>query len=455
MELPTTLYWWEKCLSAGAKKCLVAALSIVFFAAVWALNLKTPLFEDDYRYCYIHSHTDNYDKADRTATIADILQSQHIHYMHHGGRSVVHTFLQLGLLLPVPLLRILISMLFVLFVYLLYRFAAGKPRSSSPGLYLMVFLLLWYLQPAFGQCVLWITGAANYLFGTLLVALFLLVYRYSGTADNHTRFRRYVLPCLMFVFGVITGWTNENTVAGMLTALLFYLLWQYRQGKKIPLWQITGLAGAICGFALMLLAPGNFVRAEQDGSPPFSVHLLWLRMATFTDLLFHFLGMLMALLAIFLFIYRRQQAMIRQRLLLALCGIALLVSVYSMLFSPTFPWRSWFGPVSFAIAAAAVVYNQLPVLSNKYTCLTKRGLLLLAFAFFPFSYYMAYKDVNALHRQEMENITAIKKAIAEGKTDVKIHRKQAATRFGLSDGFYPPKSLGACYGCSNLKVEYE
>ena len=57
--------------------------------------------------------------------------------------------------------------------------------------------------------------------------------------------------------------------AGLLVCLVLcvaFLLWQK---QKVPAWMLTGLAGALAGFAILIAAPGNYHRADffVDNSP--------------------------------------------------------------------------------------------------------------------------------------------------------------------------------------------
>jgi hypothetical protein len=43
--------------------------------------------------------------------------------------------------------------------------------------------------------------------------------------------------------------------------LIFTFCIYYKRTLKLPKWAVTGLIGLCFGFALMILAPGNYVRA--------------------------------------------------------------------------------------------------------------------------------------------------------------------------------------------------
>ena len=66
----------------------------------------------------------------------------------------------------------------------------------------------------------------------------------------------------MFLLGVISGWTNENTAFGLIVITLLSTI--FNKGKeKLPKYKISGLIGTIAGFIIMIAAPGNYVRSEK------------------------------------------------------------------------------------------------------------------------------------------------------------------------------------------------
>ena len=109
------------------------------------------------------------------------------------------------------------------------------------------------------------------------------------------------------------------------------------------------LAGAAVGFAVMIAAPGNHVRLENNlGVPVTAFQRLWNGITVCNRKLFYYLLPVFALYAVCLALLhffgpegKREK---RQRMLLS--GIYLLgalAGVYAMLFVPYFPARATFG----------------------------------------------------------------------------------------------------------------
>lgn len=83
----------------------------------------------------------------------------------------------------------------------------------------------------------------------------------------------------MFLFGIIAGWSNENSVCCIILALFVFIYTKNNREKDhIERWMITGLIGMIIGYSLLIFSPGNFVRLSvQTEAHP------WLTWETITE----------------------------------------------------------------------------------------------------------------------------------------------------------------------------
>ena len=137
-------------------------------------------------------------------------------------------------------------------------------------LYLLVQMSLWLFTVDFSQTVLWETGACNYLFCTTLVFAFLWRVRSSYRAQTGSSRGREALACVgLFLFGIIAGWCSENTSGACIVFVLLYLLQSLRKTHRATAKLIFAAAGSITGFLIMILAPGNRIRAAQtEASDP-------------------------------------------------------------------------------------------------------------------------------------------------------------------------------------------
>lgn len=384
----------------------------VFFVAIFYLNILTPLISDDFAYKFVYGE-------DRLVTsIKDAFDSQVNHYYLWGGRSVVHFIAQLLLLIPPIMADLLNALMFMSYTVLVYYHIKGRGQHSL-ALFILISLAAWFFQPVLGDTVFWITGAANYLWGTVLILLFLLPYRLYRGFKSSSVFR--IIGALgMFLLGILSGWTNENTAVAMLVVVVFFCLYYRYQKWNIPTWAITGLVGALIGYSLMILAPGNYLRA---GETPFSLFLFVYRLFNCTEMIFVYCNtLLLVTLLLFVVNYFYTKDDSRKTLIHSLIYIvAAIIAVYVMVLSPSFPRRALFGVVTFLIIGAGVlVYN----LDNKQAFIRNLRSVVVLFGCvnFLFSYYFAYNEITSFQKIAEQRKLEIEKAIDQQNSTLEFER---------------------------------
>ena len=331
---------------------VIAAVCAAFF---YAFNLQTALIADDYNYRFIFGTANQ-----RVEHIFDIIESMRAHYHTMNGRLILHSLTQLFLLWGKPVFNVVNTVGYLLFTGLIYWHCKGTGRHS-PALYFGVHLMVWFFIPVYGQTMLWVDGSANYMWGSILRLAALLPLRLHVQAARPAAGSWWWL-LLSIPAGVIAGWTNENSGAAFLVIVGLFLLYNRANKGRIPRWAVGMLAGAAVGFAVMIAAPGNHVRLENNlGVPVTAFQRLWNGITVCNRKLFYYLLPVFALYAVCLALLhffgpegKREK---RQRMLLS--GIYLLgalAGVYAMLFVPYFPARATFGSVACAIVATGTLY---------------------------------------------------------------------------------------------------
>lgn len=210
---------------------------IAVFCLILILNFLAPYTADDFSFMEHSGYL-------------DLWRREWNYWFTWSGRSVAGILVRHMVLLPKPVYDIIASGVYVLYLYLICLLAGRKASASD---YLMIAGLNFLLMPVFGQTVLWVSGACNYLFTAVLILLFLLLMqRPSKTNAAH---------CAgLFLLGIVAGWTNENTGGAMIFLELCLL------GRDLlkSMDKACGFLGSLLGFGLLVLAPGNAVRAAQD-----------------------------------------------------------------------------------------------------------------------------------------------------------------------------------------------
>lgn len=387
------------------KKLWVLAY-LLCFGVILFLNVITPMIADDFAYLYI------FGEKEQVSNLSELIRSQTTHYQKWGGRTIVHLIAQVLLQLPHLVTDILNSLVYLGFITLIYLHIKGNSKENRLSVFILINLAIWFFIPMFGDTVLWITGSANYLWGMTIILAFLLPYRlYEGKSTSTKGQTIWSIP--MLIFGVIAGWTNENSAAGMLVVILAFFFYYKSKGWKIPFEYIIALIGALVGYIVMIIAPGNFSRGGE--SIEISFFLLTYRLFTYTQSLFLDYGLLLMLYVALLILYNRftekKDASAVPASLIYLLGA--LTAIYAMLFSPQFPARAWFGIATLLIIAVGIFFFRLDF-EETFISKLRNSVILIASICFLFSFYLATKDIYRIHLMDKERETLAQQARAEG-----------------------------------------
>lgn len=423
---------------------VVLYFSLLLLACIFVLlllfNNKTFMVADDYIYSFIFTTKES------ISSFADVIHSQLLHYNLWGGRLVAHTLLQTILRFDPFVIDILNSLMFVCFLLLVSFHIKGRIEFPKLGLLAGIFFAVWIFTPVFAEVALWVTGAVNYLWGTSIILLFLLPYRiYRGTKDLKT------LTPLMFLLGIIAGCMNENTSLAMIAMTVLFVAFYKAEYKKMPIWAIAGLLGTLIGYLIMVVAPGNYARAEGVTNEPF---VLLYRFLTHTQSFVYQLGGL-NLLAFILGVLYIQYGKDKKNVFCycTIYGVGILISIYAMVLSPSFPPRSWFGPVTFNIILLGILFVNLDG-AIKLLWRIKFGLLSFGLITFGFTLYDAVRDVNRIaEEREVRNIE-IENAKKSGRVAV-VDKCVNRTKFGLGDNPNPYVAdyMSAYYGVTIINSD--
>ena len=157
----------------GVQKILLYLAVTLFFGLVYILNILFPLQADDWGYSFIVDAANN--STVRVCSIFDIFVSQYNHYFEWGGRSVVHFIAQFLLFIDIRIAKLLNSFVYIGLFFMIYAII-NKGKKPNAGLFIFLNIIMWLIQPAFSIVILWLTGSANYLWGALLLILFIYPY---------------------------------------------------------------------------------------------------------------------------------------------------------------------------------------------------------------------------------------------------------------------------------------
>ena len=424
---------------------------------LYLLNKNFPLINDDWMYAFIYdeqwlSSTFKVPPV-RVSGLWDIVVSQYNHYMLWGGRNIVHGIMQFLLMIDDTTKSILNAVAYTSLIWFTYKIS-NKSNPANGFVFIFIAALTYICSPRFYEVFLWITASANYMWGPMLVIMFMYFFHSYYIAEKG---KDNVFKIIgMFLFGIIAGWTNEN----MGVALIFYtttiLFLQKYEKRKIPKWMIFGTIGAIIGCVIMIAAPGNYVRYE------ISMNSSDLMNATFLEKYTPRLGFLwqhfthdlllleiMYVAQIFLFIKfadnQNKKKILRASLLIFATAH---IAFFAMLGSPEFPDRALAGIIALLIAANGILYAN--ICTKRVLNIINIFVLVALLAVYSSKYIKRYKyQTTNTEVQDRDNL--IKQQLDQGIEDVIIDRHYGSSLSGDS-AFWINRAFSNYYGLKTVRV---
>lgn len=398
---------------------------LLFWFGLIALGSNlTPYFANDYRYFLVQG------TQDFVSSFGDILVSQYRHYFEWGGRSVAHVIAQTLLWWGKPASAVAQALCYVTLILFIYYNAYGiKPTLRLRLMPIFIISLLLFMQlRAYGEVVFNIVSSANYLWTTTIVLIFLLPYRISMERDLETHI--LVLLPMMFILGVLAGWSNENTAAAVATGLGLYLLFNLRM-HRLKLWQCVGYTGFLIGFALLIFAPGNQARLDSMEEKGFDAleHTISSVDIFFESLLACFVLVIMAVYLRF----KVRSAMLQYSLPSLYHGSMWFIytgffALFLMIFSPNFPARS---ATPFTIFMIVGVIGLAKVALERFDNLLppkiSKALLILGTLFMVSAMINAIYCTIILNNDQKARDAEILSQIEAGKTHIVVSPMHAYT----------------------------
>lgn len=428
-----------------SKKQQTIIILASIFIMMLVLNLLTPLIADDYSYSLGLDNT-------KINSVMDVLNYQWWHYFNWGGRTIAHTIAQLFLLFPKYIFSIINPVIYIALIYLIYLHIRGN-REDKPLYLLIIHLALWFFLPVFGQTCLWLIGSCNYLWTTVLILWFLWIFRKNSKDISIQKLIG------VFILGIIAGWTNENTSAGLIVILMGYIIVQKIESKnnKISKLQIIGLLGALLGFILMILAPGNYVRNAEFQDNTFIIIKMIKRAIEITLSIENYLLPLIIGIIILIsikFYYKKKVG--KDSWIFITGGVA---TAYSMILSPTFPERAWTGVIVFLIIATLLLLYDLSKINKVYKFIVVD--LCIVFSIVYIGQYMAAAvDINHLRGTWNDRIEKISIEKKQGNKNIILEQYNSSNtknpNYGLSDigadpEIWPNTSIADYYELKSIK----
>lgn len=404
------------------------------FCMILFLNCFTPLAADDFSYIFV------YGSSDRVNSFADVFRSQWLHYFNWGGRSVVHFIVQTFSWWGKPIFNIFNSIIFVIYICLISFFAFGK--KSIKGI-ICSFLIVWFMLPVISSIIFWLTGSCNYLWGMTIV--FLYLYRYykcilinkEGQISMQNQRESLLLIILWFLYGIIAGWCNENTSGMGILVCCLLTLYEYKRHNKIYRWQIFGIIGAVLGFVLMILAPGNYARADAFDVPSNAIKRLIEGFIRADEKTFMAEGIYGVIFFLFLFTYLFMiiiPTIDKERKIIGgIWFVGALACNYAMALSPYYPDRASCGVYSMCfISIFYAAYALIEFFNQKYVTAALKVVICIGCLYFLVSYLEASYDIGITYLRNNERIEFVLSEKDKGNLDISVPKiEEPKTKYNI------------------------
>lgn len=225
------------------------------FAYILYLTASCPYITDDWHFKFVWRAFRPDGNDTRVTGLSNIIDSMKNYYNMSGGRVICHFITYVFVNINKNIFNIINAVIFVLLGIIIYRAAT---RTTAPPrcnlLLLLIYVSVILFTPVFGDVALWISGSINYMWSiTLMLACCLLIDKWFEDITLKK-------ALLMSIPIAISAATNETT-GGMLIVFMV-LTFIVKKKKFSPLYLIPVIA-ALPGMALVILAPGNSVRAQN------------------------------------------------------------------------------------------------------------------------------------------------------------------------------------------------
>lgn len=429
-------------LSRGAVLLIAAFAVITVF--IFTCNILTDLCADDYGYFI------NFATKERIRTVWEIFPSMAAHAHKMNGRLVAHFLVQLFLLLPLWIFKILNTAAFMVQLVLIYKIS-GAGKKYGAAVFLAAFGMLWIFQPAFGQVNLWLDGSFNYLWSLMFGLAFLLPY--IRVFNNQKEIENKAAKILFVLLGFLAGAYLENASAAVIfaAAVLIILIKIYKK-KRLPICYYLSAAASVCGYLFMMSAPAE----HTNKSAEFAFKTL-LDNFVFALKIFKGFAALFVIFALLLVLALLSRKNIDKIILSLTFFVSAMCSNFIMIFASYYPERCAFAPVVFLTASNALLLSV--VLESAY----KVWPLCISAVLAAFTVYYAaigLTDIYRTHKAITANNEYIIECREQGILDIELPMVKAKTKYSVVNGLkyldtgereiWPNNSISKYYGINSV-----
>jgi hypothetical protein len=234
-------------------------INILLFIYYFSIASVTPYAADDFVYKVNPLEHDFSFKV-----LTDASNFQIWHYFNWGGRIIVLFFVQL-FLIPIKLyFNVINALVQVIIINTLFFYAYNRIATTLKDATIIflinIFLFIGFYK--YSGVSIYLTSTIGYSWMHLCVLLYYLPFwnYYVNQKESRNKLSFYF-------FGIISGCTNEHVfVAQFIFFILLSIINRINHHYKTPQFYYHSLFGVLTGGAILMFAPGNFIRAQTINS---------------------------------------------------------------------------------------------------------------------------------------------------------------------------------------------
>lgn len=395
----------------------VAGLAFLFYI----MNYYTPLMTDDYSYSFIWG-TDS-----KLTSFAEIIPSMYAHYSILGGRIVTQTLSQVFLLTGKPAFNLINTVAFMFMCGVMsYYISIGRIKCKV--VYILAYIVLFLVTPAFGESFLWLDGSCVYEYSVILMLL--LIIPYSRKENRVTPVSMVLLTIWQFLMGFIACDTVENVGAAVVVMTLCAVIYGIAfKSDKLP-FMVSGLFGSALGCLFLISSPGTQMRLVNAGGV--SLAGIFKNAIFITiNLVQHFWAILLVLSLTIVVAWKDSETketanqkyvtlLMKEYSIEVVCAMGFLASVYAMILSPQFPNRAWTCPtVLLIVLTLRMILRAAEVMKGIFRIELKVVTAVLLAAFLC-TWVNAYWGLKNTYYESVYREERIYSSINNGKREIEL-----------------------------------
>lgn len=229
---------------------------LIVFLLMFVWNIATPLYDDDIYYS--------------NETFMTILKQGVHDYFSWNNRFFGQSIMRLLSGNNQVVVSACNAFVFVVLLVLIVKMAKGKEWHKI-WIYIITLSLMIIYIPAFGQTILWRSGAGNYMYPMVIILLFMNLYTNTNFLNKKISFDDTGKIILFLFFAVVAGWQNENTSGGMILILLLKMGIDFFERVKHNWAYYGGILFSLIGYLFLILGPGSHIRTARDKMHDYSI----------------------------------------------------------------------------------------------------------------------------------------------------------------------------------------